>query len=152
MFNAERSGVFAEGVVRVHLRRWLEDDDAWTLARYICSPLMQGEVSELYRNLQVYQINSVSLIPQPDQVLRCGFPFAGPTTLQGVFLALRRFEYKVDQTRTSDCANEIRPSRGSVRSVFSAARRPPARTAVGVGGLLGGGHARTAEPPVALGP
>jgi hypothetical protein len=88
MFNADRSGVFAEGVVRVHLRRWLEDEDAWTLARYICSPLMQGEVSELYRNLQVYQINSANLIPQPDQVLRCGFPFAGPTTLQGVFLRL----------------------------------------------------------------
>src|ERR1700746_4020714 len=88
MFNADRSGVFKEGVVRVHLRRWLEDEDAWTLARYICSPLMQSEVSELYRNLQVYQINSPNLIPQPDQVLRCGFPFAGPTTLQGVFLRL----------------------------------------------------------------
>jgi hypothetical protein len=33
MFNAERSGIFEEGVVRVHLRRWLEDQDAWTLAR-----------------------------------------------------------------------------------------------------------------------
>ena len=33
MFNAERSGIFEEGVVRVHLRRWLEDKDAWTLAR-----------------------------------------------------------------------------------------------------------------------
>jgi hypothetical protein len=49
MFNADRSGVFKEGVVRVHLRRWLEDEDSWTLARYICSPLMQSEVSELYR-------------------------------------------------------------------------------------------------------
>jgi hypothetical protein len=45
MFNADRSGVFKEGVVRVHLRRWLEDEDSWTLARYICSPLMQSEVS-----------------------------------------------------------------------------------------------------------
>jgi hypothetical protein len=27
-FNAERSGIFEEGVVRVHLRRWLEDQDA----------------------------------------------------------------------------------------------------------------------------
>ena len=25
-----------------------------------------------------------NLISQPDQALRCGFPFAGPTTLQGV--------------------------------------------------------------------
>src|SRR5271165_1769632 len=32
MFNADRSGVFKEGVVRVHLRRWLEDEDSWTLA------------------------------------------------------------------------------------------------------------------------
>jgi hypothetical protein len=49
MFNAERSGVFEEGVVKVHLRRWLEDEDAWTLARYLCSPLMQREVSALYK-------------------------------------------------------------------------------------------------------
>ena len=58
MFNAERSGIFEEGVVRVHLRRWLEDQDAWTLARYICSPVMQREATRLYRSLQVYQINS----------------------------------------------------------------------------------------------
>ena len=88
MFNADRSGVFKEGVVRVHLRRWLEDEDSWTLARYICSPLMQSEVSELYRNLQVYQINSPNFISQPDQALRCGFPFAGPTTIQGICLRL----------------------------------------------------------------
>jgi hypothetical protein len=88
MFNADRSGVFKEGVVRVHLRRWLEDEDSWTLARYICSPLMQSEVSELYRNLQVYQINSPNLISRPDQALRCGFPFAGPTTIQGICLRL----------------------------------------------------------------
>src|SRR6266436_3742134 len=88
MFNADRSGIFKEGMVRVHLRRWLEDEDSWTLARYICSPLMQSEVSELYRNLQVYQINPPNLISQPDQALRCGFPFAGPTTIQGICLRL----------------------------------------------------------------
>jgi hypothetical protein len=27
-FNAERSGVLEDGAVRVHLRRWLEDQDA----------------------------------------------------------------------------------------------------------------------------
>src|SRR5271157_215056 len=32
-------------VVKVHLRRWLEDQDAWTLARYMCSPVMQREAS-----------------------------------------------------------------------------------------------------------
>jgi hypothetical protein len=31
-FDSERSGVFGEGLVKVHLRRWLEDQDAWTLA------------------------------------------------------------------------------------------------------------------------
>jgi hypothetical protein len=41
-FNADRSGVFQEGVVN---RRWLEDEDAWTLARYICSAHMQREAS-----------------------------------------------------------------------------------------------------------
>jgi hypothetical protein len=49
---------------------------------------MQSEVSELCRNLQVYQINSPNLISQPDQALRCGFAFAGPTTIQGICLRL----------------------------------------------------------------
>jgi hypothetical protein len=31
MFNAERSGVIEESVVRIHLPRWLEDEDAWTM-------------------------------------------------------------------------------------------------------------------------
>jgi hypothetical protein len=44
--------------------------------------------SELYKSLQIYQLNSTSLIPEPDQALRCGFPFAGPTTVQGVFLRM----------------------------------------------------------------
>jgi hypothetical protein len=87
-FNADRSGVVEEGVVKVHLRRWLEDEDAWTVARYMCSSLMQREASVLYKSLQIYQLNSTSLIPEPDQALRCGFPFAGPTTVQGVFLRL----------------------------------------------------------------
>jgi hypothetical protein len=40
-FDREQSGVFEEGAVKVRLRRWMEDQDAWTLARYICSPVMQ---------------------------------------------------------------------------------------------------------------
>jgi hypothetical protein len=87
-FNAERSGVFQGGVVKVHLRRWLEDQDAWTSARYICSPQMQREARGLYNSLQIYQLNSTRLIPGPDQALRCDFPFAGPTTIEGVFLRL----------------------------------------------------------------
>jgi hypothetical protein len=83
-FSADRSGVFQEGVVKVHLRCWIEDEDAWTLARYICSPHMQREASGLYKSLQIYQLNSTNLIPEPDQALRCGFPFAGPTTVQGL--------------------------------------------------------------------
>ncbi len=39
-FDAERSGVLEDGLVKVHLRRWLEDQDAWTLARYLYSPVM----------------------------------------------------------------------------------------------------------------
>ncbi len=87
-FNAERSGVLEDGTVRVHLRRWLEDQDAWTLARYLCSPVMQREASRLYQGLQLHQLNSTSLISEPDQALRCGFPFEGPTTVQGIFLRL----------------------------------------------------------------
>jgi hypothetical protein len=88
MFNSERSGVVEEGVVRVHLRRWLEDQDAWTVARYICSPVMQREASRLHKSLQLYQLNSTSLISEPDQALPCGFPFEGPTTVQGIFVRL----------------------------------------------------------------
>jgi hypothetical protein len=87
-FNAERSGIFEEGVVRIHLRGWLEDQDAWTLARYICSPVMQREASRLYKSFQLYQINFTRLISEPGQALPCGFPFEGPTTIQGIFIRL----------------------------------------------------------------
>jgi len=87
-FNAERSGIFDQGVVRVHLRRWLEDQDAWTLGRYMCSPVMQREASRLYKGLQLYHLNSTNLITEPDQSLPCGFPFEGSTTVQGICLAL----------------------------------------------------------------
>jgi hypothetical protein len=87
-FDAERSGMLEDGLVKVHLRRWLEDQDAWRLARYLCSPVMQREASRLYKSLQLYQINSTSLISEPDQALPCSFPFEGPTTVQGIFLRL----------------------------------------------------------------
>jgi hypothetical protein len=87
-FDAERSGVYDDGAVKVHLRRWIEDQDAWTLARYICSPVMQREAGRLYKSLQLSQLNSTSLIWEPDQALECGFPFEGPTTVQGIFLRL----------------------------------------------------------------
>jgi len=87
-FNAERSGVLEEGVVRVHLRQWMEDQDAWTLARYMCSPVMQCETSRLYSGLQLYQLNSPNVISGPNQNLPCGFPFEGSTTVQGICLPL----------------------------------------------------------------
>ena len=54
----------------MHLRRWLEDQDAWTLARYMCSPVMQREASRLHKSLQLYQLNSTSLISEPNQAKR----------------------------------------------------------------------------------
>jgi hypothetical protein len=88
-FDAERSGVIEEaGMVKVHLRRWMEDQDAWTLARYISSPVMEREASRLYKGLQINRINSTRLISEPDQPLECGFPFEGSTTVQGIFLRL----------------------------------------------------------------
>jgi hypothetical protein len=87
-FNAERSGVFEEGVVRVHLRRWLEDQDAWTLARCLSSPAMQREARRLHQSLQLRQLNSPTLMGEPDQALPCGFPFEGPTTVQGIFVRM----------------------------------------------------------------
>ena len=105
-FNAERSGVFEEGVVKVHLRRWLEDQDAWTLARYMCSPVMQREASRLHKSLQLYQLNSTSLISEPNQALPCGFPFEGvdPTVVSpGAIWSIRAVaghSYRVRNGRT----------------------------------------------------
>lgn len=87
-FDPEHSGIFEEGAVKVHLRRWMEDQDAWTLARYICSPVMQREASRLYRSLQLHQINATSALSEPNEAIECGFPFEGLTTLQGIFLPL----------------------------------------------------------------
>ena len=87
-FNVERSGILDDGVVRVHLRRWMEDQDAWTLARYMCSPAMQRETRRLYGGLQLYQVNSPNVIPAPNQKLPCQFPFEGLTTVQGICLPL----------------------------------------------------------------
>ena len=49
---------------------------------------MQREASRLHKSLQLYQLNSTSLISEPNQALPCGFPFEGPTTVQGIFLRL----------------------------------------------------------------
>jgi len=87
-FDTEQSGVFEACLVKIHLRRWIEDQDAWTLARYICSPAMQREADRLYKHLQLNQINSPGVSSEPDQALRCGFPFEGPTIVQGIFLPL----------------------------------------------------------------
>jgi hypothetical protein len=54
----------------------------------MCSPVMQREASRLHKSLQFHQLNSTSLISEPDQALPCGFPFEGPTTVQGIFLRL----------------------------------------------------------------
>ena len=60
---------------------WMEDQDAWTLARYMCSPVMQCETGRLYSGLELYQFNSPNVISVPNQNLPCGFPFEGSTTV-----------------------------------------------------------------------
>jgi hypothetical protein len=113
MFNAERSGIFEEGVVRVHLRRWLEDQDAWTLARYLSSPVMQREAARLYQSLQLDQLNCTSLIAEPDHALKCGFPFEGPTTIQGIAVRFcqgrRRTSCSVAPARRDAILDQIIP-------------------------------------------
>jgi hypothetical protein len=54
----------------------------------MCSPVMQREASKLYKSLQLYQLNTTSLISEPDQALPCGFPFEGPTAVQGISVRL----------------------------------------------------------------
>jgi len=87
-FNAEQSGLMPDGTVRIHLRRWLEDQDAWTLTRYLGSPAMRREASRLFRSLQLSHLNATNFKGESHQGLRCGFPFEGVTTIQGIGLRL----------------------------------------------------------------
>jgi hypothetical protein len=47
-----------------------------------------ARTAKLYQSLQLDQLNCTSLIAEPDHALPCGFPFEGPTTIQGIAVRL----------------------------------------------------------------
>ena len=87
-FDNEKTGFLDEGLYRVHLRRWIEDSDAWILGRFKESPLMQQQVLGLYHSFRMYYASAPELTPKPFRALRCGFPFSGKTRLNGISVSL----------------------------------------------------------------
>lgn len=82
-YDPEKSGRLGDGNFRVHLRQHMSKHDAWTLARFIHSPVMQHQMQQFHRQIQTAQINA-GLIPiAPTRNLECGFPFTGNTTIRG---------------------------------------------------------------------
>ncbi|MDP1734456.1 MAG: hypothetical protein Q8L44_08845 [Sulfuritalea sp.] len=86
--NPEKCGQISEGPYRIHLRKWIADTDAWTLARFHASRYMQQQVRGLYTGLQRHYVDSFSIDPGPFHALKCGFPFAGKTTVEAITLPL----------------------------------------------------------------
>jgi hypothetical protein len=87
-FDADQSGIFDDGSVKVHLRRWIDDDDAYTIARFICSPVMQHEARRLHNSLRLDRINYPSSKLLSVQAIDCRFPFDGRTTVEGICVPL----------------------------------------------------------------
>jgi hypothetical protein len=87
-FDADQSGMLDDGSVKVHLRRWMDDDDAYSIARYICSSVMQEQARKVHRSLLLDHLNFPGPIPQSVQAIEGGFPFEGQTTVEGLCVPL----------------------------------------------------------------
>ena len=87
-FNCEKSGDLGEGNHRIHLRDFIDDTDAWTLARFRSSIHMQMQVSGLYNDYQRFSVDWHGGSPPPFRPLRCGFPFEDRTEIEAIGLPL----------------------------------------------------------------
>lgn len=87
-FNYEKSGDLGAGTHRIHLRDFIDDTDAWTLARFRSSTHMQMQVRGLYNDYQKFGADWHGGSPPPFRPLCCGFPFAGRTEIEAVGLPL----------------------------------------------------------------
>ncbi|MDP3512226.1 MAG: hypothetical protein Q8S20_05695 [Sulfuritalea sp.] len=87
-FNYEKSGDLGDGVHRIHLKDFIDDTDAWTLARFRSSTHMQMQVRALYNDYQRFGTDWHGGNPPPFYPLRCGFPFEGGTEIRAVGLPL----------------------------------------------------------------
>lgn len=82
-YDSEKSGRMSDGNFKVHLQQYVNKHDAWTLARFIHSPVMQQQLERFHRQIQTAQINAGSIPVTPIKNLECGFPFSGKTTIRG---------------------------------------------------------------------
>lgn len=87
-FKYEKSGDLGDGIHRIHLKDFIDDPDAWTLARFRSSTHMQMQVSNLYNDYQRFSVDWHGRSPPPFHPLRCGFPFEGRTEIEAVGLPL----------------------------------------------------------------
>lgn len=81
-FNHDKSGLLPDGKYRIHLARRHRDSDAWILARFHASAVMQREALRCYNSIQAYRANTHSANPGHFPGFECGFPFAGQTELR----------------------------------------------------------------------
>ncbi len=95
--NVEKCGPIRDDLYRVHLRRWIYDSDAWTLARFHASKFMQEQVLTCYHGIQKHRADSPMINPGPFRELKCGFPFTGRTELKAVSLYLPGPRYLVSR-------------------------------------------------------
>lgn len=95
--NVEKCGQLEGGPYRVHLRKWISDSDAWTLARFHASAQMRRETRRLYHGFQKYCVDSPSSYPDPFREFQCGFPFVGPTCIEAIHVALPGRKFGADR-------------------------------------------------------
>lgn len=86
--NEDKCGQLNDGPYRVHLRKWISDSDAWTLARFHSSEGMQEQVRHLYQGLQNHCVRSDSAYPKSFRGFQCGFPFSGTTRIEAIHVPL----------------------------------------------------------------
>lgn len=72
IINPERSGYLAEQKRCVlRLRRWITDDDGWSIGRVLHSPVAKAGVDKIYQSILPYSVEGVPVFPT------CSLPFEG---------------------------------------------------------------------------
>nr|WP_321255093.1 hypothetical protein [uncultured Pseudodesulfovibrio sp.] len=74
IINPEKSGYLIEQERCVlRLRRWITDDDGWTIGRVLHEPLAKAGVQRIYQSILPYSVEGACVYPT------CSFPFEGET-------------------------------------------------------------------------
>jgi len=83
-YDSKKSCLLSDGNFKVHLQQYVNKHDAWTLARFIHSPVMRHQMEQFHRQIQIAQINAGLIPVTPIKNLECGFPFSGKTMIRGL--------------------------------------------------------------------